>query len=220
MIAFALLSFIAALPTPQDQEPPAAALTGPSSARLALPVGVRFDDSVASDATPLVAKSSGRAELSSRDPVTAVSRFAPAVARRHFEEAAWGDKASPRSVVVKSVAVTWSDGPHYEVKVVVDRYEGERRVGQATGSGYGAPDRKGQRIGAAYAGPFGAIVHNDANQPKPADGGAVLQYATVAALDSALMQLSAIWAGEQLAARYRLEAEEAMRKASAKPKRK
>jgi hypothetical protein len=74
-------------------------------------------------------------------------------------------------------------------------------------------DRSGQRVGAAYAGPFGAIVHNNANQAKPEDDGLIIRQATVAALDSALMQLAAVWGGEQLTAHYRQEAEANMKKA-------
>ncbi len=217
MYALPLIALLAALPPTQDQEAPAAALTGPSSTRLALPVALRFDDSVSSDVTPLVKKDTGQAESSSKDPIAAIARYAPSVARRHFEQASWDEK-SPRSVVVKSVAVTWSNGPHYEAKVVVDRYEGTRRIGQATGSGFATADRSGQRVGAAYAGPFGAIVHNNANQAKPEDDGAVIRQATLAALDSALMQLSAVWGGEQLTAQYREQAEQAMKKGKVKGK--
>ncbi|MHB8872863.1 MAG: hypothetical protein ACYC8T_04185 [Myxococcaceae bacterium] len=167
---------------------------------------MHFDGSLTGDLSPLVKKDSGEAEFSSREPVGAVARFAPAVARRHFEQASWGEKKAERAVVIKSVAVSYSDGPHYEVKVVVDRYEGERRIGQATGTGYGYPNRTGERIGAAYAGPFAPIVQNNANQPKPEDDAPVLRTATVAALDSALLQLAAVWAGEQLAEKYRQDA--------------
>ncbi len=212
MLSLLLASAFASLPAVQDLEPPAAALSGPSSTRLALPVEVRFDDGLTDDISKLVRKDTGQAEGATREPVWAVARFAPAVARRHFEQARWGGKQAERALVVKSVSVVWSPGPSYEVKVVVDRYEGEHRLGQATGSGWAMPDRSGERVGAAFAGPFAPIVHNDANQPKPQDDGLVIRQATVTALDSAFYQLAAVWSGEQLTAKYRADAEAMMKK--------
>lgn len=198
MTSLALLAVLAAMPEKMDLEPHAAALTGPSSARLALPVTVRFDVTLTDDVSNLVRKDTGKTESRSREPVYAVARYAPAVARRHFEEAKWNETDGDRAIVVKSVSVSYAPGPHYEVKVVVDRYEGGKRVGQATGSGYGTPDRTGQRVGAAWAGPFGHAVREDANQAKGEEDGLVLRSATVAALDNALFQLAAVWAGEQM----------------------
>lgn len=97
--------------------------------------------------------------------------------------------------------------------VVADRYEGERRIGQATGQGYGYPDRRAQRTGAAYAGPFGGFVHENANQAKGEEDGVTLRVATVAAIDSALLQLAAVWQGEQLGAQMRAEGQAAAKKA-------
>lgn len=198
MTALALLAVLASMPQKQDLEPPATALTGPSSTRLALPVTMRFDVGLTDDISDLVRKDTGKSESRSREPVWAVARHGPAIARRHFEEAKWNETDGDRALVVKSVSVVWTPGPHYEVKVVVDRYEAGRRVGQATGTGYGFPDRTGQRVGAAFAGPFGHVVNNDANQAKGEDDGLVIRSATVAALDNALYQLAAVWAGEQL----------------------
>ncbi len=222
MLTLLLAATVAGLPAPQDLEPPAPALTGPSSTRLALPVAVRFDDALSDDISRLTRKDTGQQEGATREPVWAVARFGPGVARRHFEQAKWGDKSAERTLVVKSVSVVWSPGPSYEVKVVVDRYEGEHRLGQATGTGYGMPDRTGERVGAAFAGPFAPIVHNDANQPKPLDDGLVIRHATVAALDNAFYQLAAVWSGEQLMAKYKADAEAATKKAQdeAKPKKK
>jgi hypothetical protein len=209
-----LFALLASLPSTQDVEPPGAALTGPSSARLALPVIVRFDDSVQSEVTDLVSATGATDKaLNSKDPIAALSQFAPAIARRHFEQAKWGDKTGERSIVIKSVSVSWRDGPSYEIKVVVDRYEGERRLGQSSGSGFATANRTGQRQGAAWAGPFGGAVMNKANKPNAQTDGTVLQQATIAAFDSALMQLSAVWNGEQMMAKARADADAMMKKA-------
>ncbi len=213
MISLPTLVLLASMPTPGDYEPPPTALTGNSSARLALPVTLRFDDTLNDDVTQLIKKDTGRAEGASREPVYAVARYAPSIARRHFEQATWGTKNGERTLVVKSVSVVWSAGPNYEVKVVVDRYDGEHRVGQATGSGWGRPDRTAARAGAAWAGPFGGMVHEEANRSKADEDGVTLRTATVAAIDSAMNQLGAVWAGEQLGARMRAEAAESVRKA-------
>src|SRR4051794_8551615 len=144
--AISLLCALSSIPPGADYEPPAAALSGPSTARLALPVALRFDDTLTDDVSHLVKQSTGSAEPghATREPVWAVSRYAPGVARRHFENATWGDKKAERSLVIKSVSVSWRDGPHYEVQVVVDRYEGTRRLGQATGKGFATADRTAQ----------------------------------------------------------------------------
>ncbi|MBL8954616.1 MAG: hypothetical protein JNK82_27815 [Myxococcaceae bacterium] len=203
LIGLALLALLS-MPEGADYEAPSEALKGPSSSRLALPVSVRFDETMTDDVSKLVKQSTGSAAPghATREPVWAVARYAPSVARRHFEQAAWGgaDKKPERSVVVKSVGCSWREGPHYECKVVVDRYEGARRLGQATGTGYGYADRTEERTGAAWAGPFGAGVRAEADQPKPEKDGVVIRHATVAALDQALYQLAAVWAGEQQAA--------------------
>lgn len=147
-------------------------------------------------------------QRASREPVWAVARFGPAIARRHFEEASWSEADGDRALVIKSVSVAWTPGPHYEIKVVVDRYEGGRRVGQASGSGYGYPDR----TGAAFAGPFGGFVHQNANEAKGDGDGLILRAATVAAFDSAWLQLAAVWAGEQMVKKAQDEAKAMMKK--------
>lgn len=221
MLTLALAFALAGMPTTDDLEPPAAALTGPSSTRLALPVAIRFDETLTDDVSKLISKDDGSSGGASREPVWAVARFAPGVARRHFEDAKWWSvKAYERVLVVKSVSVAWSPGPNYEVKVVVDRYEGDHRIGQATGSGWGRPDRTGERTGAAFAGPWAAAVHNDANQPKAQDDGNTLRQATVAALDNAFYQLAAVWSGEQMVAKARADAEAMMQKAQQDAKKK
>lgn len=212
----ALAAVLASVPPGADYEAPAEALKGPSSSRLALPVAVRFDDALTDDVTKLTKQDTGKAEPghATREPVWAVSRYAPSVGRRHFEQVTWGDKKAERSLVVKSVSCSWRDGPYYECKVVVDRYEGARRLGQATGTGYASADRTAERQGAAWApGVFGMAARAEASQPKPQEDGSVIRNATVAALDQAMMQLASIWSSEQLAAQYRREAEESIRKA-------
>jgi hypothetical protein len=208
-----LLAVLASMPEGADYEAPAAALKGPSSSRLALPVAVRFDESLTDDVSKLVNEQSGAADPAhqTREPVWAVSRYALSVARRHFEQASWGDKKAPRSIVVKSVSCSWRDGPHYECKVVVDRYDGARRLGQATGSGFGYADRTAERQGAAWAGPFSGAAMAEAGKPRPKDDGVVIRHATVAALDQALYQLAAVWAGEQLSAEMMKKAQDAAR---------
>src|SRR4051812_28404430 len=67
MIAIALLAALASMPQNQDLEPPAAALTGPSSTRLALPVTLRFEDTLTDDVSSLINKESGRGEGASRE---------------------------------------------------------------------------------------------------------------------------------------------------------
>jgi hypothetical protein len=213
MIALALTALLASMPQKQDLEPPATALTGPSSARLALPVTMRFDVTLTDDITGLIRKDTAKAESSSREPVWSAARFGLSVARRHFEEAGWSETDGERALVIKSVSASWTPGPNYEVKVVVDRYEAGRRVGQATGTGYGRPDRTGQRVGAAFAGPFGGLVHSNANEAKGEEDGLILRAGTVAALDSAFLQLASVWAGEQLMAKARADSEAMMKKA-------
>ncbi len=213
MTALALIPLLASMPQKQDLEPPATALTGSSSARLALPVTMRFDVTLTDDVTGLVEKNTAKASSSSREPVWSAARFGLSVARRHFEQASWNETDGDRALVIKSVSASWTPGPHYEVNVGVDRYEGGRRVGQASGTGFGRPDRSGQRVEAAFAGPFGRIVNNGANEAKGEDDGLVLRAATVAALDAAFVQLSAVWVGEQMVARSRAESDAMIKKA-------
>lgn len=214
----ALTAVLASLPPGADYEAPSAALKGPSSSRLALPVAIRFDPALTDDVTKLVKQDTGRAEPghATREPVWAVARYAPSVGRRHFEQVTWSDAVSERALVVTSVGCTWREGPYYECKVVVDRYEGKRRLGQATGTGYGSADRTEARRGAAWApGVFGAVARNELRQPSPEEDGPVVRNATVAALDQAMHNLATIWSAEQSAAQARREADEMIRKAQA-----
>lgn len=105
MTALPLLALLASMPVNGDFEPPPGSLVGPSSARLALPIALRFDDTFTDDVSKLIKKDSGAAEGASREPAWAVARYLPAVARRHFEQAAWSPKNTERTVVIKSVSV-------------------------------------------------------------------------------------------------------------------
>lgn len=203
LLGFVLASSLAGAPANlplQDAEPPGAYLEGSSSPRLALPVTVRFDDAYGPDPTPLTQQQGGRAVSASRAPSAALVKYTLAVARRHFEDARWGEsERGLRELVLRSVTVKFAPGPFYTAQVTVDRYHGGRRLGQATGTGMAQPDRSGQRVAAAFAGPFGAVVHHDANQPRAEEDAKVIASATLRALDSALQQLSAYWSNEQQA---------------------
>jgi hypothetical protein len=209
---------LTALPPGEDLPLPPGALTGNASPRLALPVTIAFDPAITDDLTQLVKDDGSTRAGATRDPVWAIARFGPAIARRHFEDAKWTE-ALPRSVVVKSITVTFRSGPAYEVKVDVDRMEGTRRLGQATGSGYGMGQRNtAQRTGAAYAQMFGGRPKNGLTEANPAADAEVIRNATLQALDSALMQLGMVWGGEQLMQKAREDAEAMMKKPATKKK--
>ena len=59
MLTLVLAAALSNLPATADLEPPPAALTGPSSTRLALPVAIRFDDSLNDDVSKLISKDDG-----------------------------------------------------------------------------------------------------------------------------------------------------------------
>jgi hypothetical protein len=198
MNALALVLVFAGLPPGEDLPLPTSATLGMASTRLALPVTLAFDPALTDDVTPLVKDDKTTRAGGTRDPVWAVARFAPNVARRHFEDASWTG-TSGRAVVVKRIAVMFRSGPSYEITVDVDRYEGTRRLGQATGKGYGTGQRStAQRTGAAYANLFGARPKNGLTEADPVADADVIRNATLQALDSALLQLSMTWGGEQL----------------------
>jgi hypothetical protein len=203
---------LTALPPGEDLPIPPGALTGNASPRLALPITLAFDSSFVDDITQLVKDDGTTRAGATRDPLWAMARFGPAIARRHFEDAKWTE-VLPRSVVVKNVTVTFRSGPTYEVKVDVDRMEGTRRLGQATGRGYGMGQRNtAQRTGAAYAQAFGARPKNGLTEANPVADAEVIRNATLQALDSALMQLSMVWGGEQMMQKAREDAEAMMKK--------
>lgn len=203
---------LASMPPGEDLAIPPNALTGMASARFALPVVIAFDASITDDVTQLVKDDNTTRAGGTRDPIWAIARFGPNVARRHFENASWTE-AIPRSIVIKSVAVMFRSGPSYEVTVEVDRYEGTKRLGQATGKGYGQGQRNtAQRTGAAYANMFGGKPKNGLTEANPVADADVIRNATLQALDSALLQMAAVWAGEQMMAKAKEDAEAMMKK--------
>jgi len=193
-----------------DKEPPAAALQGPASGRLARDVTIRFADAYSFEPVPLTPQNGGKATSATPQPHASLAAYTLSIARRHFEEAAWGtDKTAGkgREVVISRIAVLVQQGPHYQVNVDVDRRENGRRKGSATGQGHAAPDRSSDRMAAAFAPGFlGAAAAHDANTPKARKDAAAIEVATLRALDSAMLQLAAYWAGEQLADEYREKA--------------
>ena len=208
-----LLIALSGVPAGEDLPLPPNVTLGPASTRLALPVAIAFDPAFTDDVTQLVKDDNTTRAGGTRDPLWAVARFGPNVARRHFEDAKWTDPL-PRSVVIKRVAVMFRSGPHYEVTVEVDRYEGTRRLGQASGKGYGMGQRnQAQRTGAAYANMFGGKPKNGLTEADPTADAEVIRNATLQALDSALMQLSMTWGAEQMMQKAREDAEAAVKAA-------
>ncbi|HEY3449647.1 MAG TPA: hypothetical protein VGK67_25055 [Myxococcales bacterium] len=197
-----------------DEDPPAASYQGNSSARLAAPVVVRFDPAF-QDLTPVLAANGGASEGTTNAASAVLSRNTPAVARRHFEEAKWTTGTGKgRELVIKSVTVTFRQGPSYQVQVIVDRVQDGRRLGQATGSGQAAADHSKDQARARWApGPWGRAAHNEASRPHISEDAPVIQQATIRALDTALNQLGAVWGSEQQAEMYRKQAEEQVRAA-------
>jgi hypothetical protein len=186
------------VPPLQDKEPPPAATSGLSSPRLAAPVLVRLDPKFPEDGTPLTPQEGGQARGTTGVPRQALSTYALAIARRHFEEATWADKPGKgRELVIKSVTLLVQRGPVYQAQVVVDRVENGKRLGQATGTGVAVPDRTGDRLAAGFAGPFAALAAEDANRPKAAKDARSIEIAVLKSLDAALVQLAAYWASEQ-----------------------
>lgn len=218
MALLALALVFGELPPLEDHALPAGALTGPASTRFALPVSVGFGGGVIDDATLLIKDDGSTRAGSTKDVVGSLSRFALNVARRHFEDARWSDPGITRRVVINAVSVKWRSGPFYEVHVEVERFEGERRLGQASGAGYSTASRnQGQRVGAGYAAAFGVRVKNGLTEANPATDGEAIKSATLQAFDSALLQLAAVWGGEQMMAKAREDAEAMMRKAQPPP---
>jgi len=208
-----VLALLAAVPAGEDQ-PVTAPLTGPASVRFAMPVSITFDPSITSGDTMLVKADGSTRAGTTPDAIAAIARSAPAVARRHFEDAKWNDAANPRSVVIKSVTISWREGPSYEVHVEVERREGDKRLGVAQGTGYGMTQRNNaQRTGAAYANMFGAKPKNGLTEANPATDGETIRTAALQAFDGALYQLAAVWGGEQMMQKAREDAEAAMKKA-------
>lgn len=227
-LALALTVLLSAAPAPapapaaapqvarvlSDEDAPAAWYQGNSSARLAAPVVIRFDGAVV-DTLTLTAASGGASGGTTDAPATALRKHTPAVARRHFEEAKWTTEVGKgRELVLKSVSATFHPGPSYQVQVIVDRVQDGRRLGQATGTGMASADHTADRTRATWApGPWGRAAAHQANSPHPVEDAPVIQQATIRALDSALLQLAAYWAGEQQAEAMQKQAMEQMKAA-------
>lgn len=212
MTALIVAAVFASMPPGEDLAIPQNALTGMASARFALPVVLAFDASLTDDVTQLVKDDGSTRAGGTRDPIWALARFGPNVARRHFENASWTEPLA-RSIVIKSASVMFRSGPSYEVTVEVERYEGTKRLGQATGKGYGQGQRNtAQRTGAAYANMFGGKPKNGLTEADPVKDADVIRNATLQALDSALLQMSAVWGGEQMMAKAKEDAEAMMKK--------
>ena len=180
-----------------DEEPPPAWHTGSSSSRLALPVVIRFDEKFV-EKLPVTESNSGGVDAYSNAAPAALRRYAPALARRHFEEARWTvEVGKGREIVIRNIGVTYSSGPYYQVQVVVDRVQDGHRLGQATGRGSASANHQADRIKASWGGAYGAQAANDAYRPKPEEDAFVIGQAAVQALDNALYQLASVWSSEQ-----------------------
>lgn len=179
-----------------DAEPTQYTFQLGSSPRFAPPVKVRLDDAWPKEALPVRPLSgAGAQEGWSWAPTQAAKKYTLAVARRHFESAAWtGGRDRGRELVLKGAVVQVSPGPYYQVQVTVDRYEDGRRLGQAQGTGSAQADRTADRTKAAFVpGPWGAAAVQDTLRAKPDEDAAVIAQATLRALDHAFMQLGLAW---------------------------
>ncbi len=219
-VAIAVLSLTAAVPASAevgpaapnaDETPDASAFQTAGSARLAAPVAVRFDDHFAGTVA-VEAQVGGKSSGTSDAAGAALHRYSLNVARRHFEEAGWDTAPGKgRELVIKTVAVVFNQGPTYQVHVTVDRVQDGRRLGQAQGTGMAQADRSRDRAKAAWApGPWGSAAMRSAMDARPAEDAPIIQTATIRALDSALQQLSVVWAGEQAAEAARAQAQAQM----------
>ena len=97
--------------------------------------------------------------------------------------------------------------------VELERREDGKRLGLATGTGVGFPDRSSERTAAAFApGLLGAAVAHDSLQPKPGKDAIIIEQAVLRALDNALLQLAAYWGNEQFQRKMMEEARSKGRK--------
>jgi hypothetical protein len=186
-----------------DDAPDAAAFQGAGSGRLAAPVSLRFDGQFIGAVT--VESNGGKSAGTTDAAANALRKYSLNVSRRHFEDAKWSTASGKgNELVIKSVAVTFYQGPSYTVRVTVERVQDGRRLGQAMGSGTASADRSTQRAKAAWApGPW---AMNAATAARPDQDAPTIEVAAIRGLDSALQQASAYWYGEQ-------RVEEAQRKA-------
>jgi hypothetical protein len=197
-----------------DEAADPSAFQTPGASRLAAPVVVRFDDQFVGN-VDLTPQAGGKAEATSDAPDSALRRFSLGVARRHFEDAKWASNVGKgRELVIKSVGVSFYQGPSYQVKVTVDRVQDGHRLGQSQGTGMAQADHAKARAGAAWApGPWGAAATHNAMKPNPTEDAPVIQTATIRALDTALNQLGAVWANEQQADAIRAQNQAAVQAA-------
>lgn len=238
MIVLALAAHLALsvapadVPPLADEEVPTGALQGPSSSRYAREVVITFGRRAVNKDVVLGVPGTDKDRGTSAAPTEALGQYALEIARRHFEDADWDKRLVPgdvlkgkankppkkgRVVVIKSIALEVRDGPSYTAVVVVERVEDGRRKGSATGRGMAVPDNSRARRNASFApGVFGMAAQRKVSRPNAERDAAAIEQATLRALDSALLQLAAVWAGEQATA----EALERANRANKRGKRK
>ncbi len=191
----------APIPALADEEPADGTFQGPTSAYLARPAVITFGKKMGPTSTVTWQGKPGQVYGETPTVREAISRYALSSARRHFEDASWPDKKTKKpkyEVRIKKVTVEAAKGPSYNVIVEVERVEKGRRRGNATGRGFAMPDRTNQRIGASMVpGLFGMAARHKVSQPSLDKDAKVIEVATLRALDNALLQTAAIWAGEQ-----------------------
>jgi hypothetical protein len=220
MIGLALAAALALAPTDvpplADEEVPEGTLQGPSSSRYAKDVVITFGTKAVKKDAVLAVPGTKQDRGTSAAPTVALGQHALYIARRHFEDAAWDTRLVPgdelkgkakkppakgRVVVIKSISLEVRDGPSYTAVVEVERVEDGRRRGSATGRAVAAPDNSRARRNAAFApGLFGVAAQRKVSRPDAERDTAAIEQATLRALDSALLQLAAVWAGEQATA--------------------
>ena len=199
-------------PKLSDERPPDGTFNGPASARFARSVTLHIAPDVGEEVTIKKQGMPQRDYGTTRAPTDALRRYALAAARRHFEDASWADDAGARSskrqarqkahggreVIIKHISIEAARGPSYTVIIEVERRVGGRRKGAATGRGFAVPDRSGaQRSASILPGPFGLVARHKASAPSAKKDAAIIEIASLRALDQALLQLAAVWAGEQ-----------------------
>lgn len=214
LVAVALLSLAPAdVPPLADEMVPDGALQGPSSARYAREVTITFAPRAVDKDVVLKVAGKKTDRGTSPVPTKAIGQYGLELARRHFEDAGWdarlvpGDKVKGKAkkppkkgrvVVIKSIALEVRDGPSYTATIVLERVDNGRRKGSATGRGVSVPDNSRARRNASFApGLFGVAAQRKVSRPNAERDAAAIEQATLRALDSAMLQLAAVWAGEQ-----------------------
>lgn len=175
-----------------DADPRAYTFQLSSSSRFAPAVVVRLGNDFPQTAMRVPAQNNSEDFGFTWAPLQAIRKYTLAVTRRHFESASWGvAPGRGKELVVRSVTVVGNPGPSYQVQVVIDREDGGKRLGQATGTGHAQTERKGEKEGARWGGYWARGAYNEAVKPRPDEDAATIAQATLRALDHALMQLSA-----------------------------